>query len=263
MSDGPTRAAWPTLSIGLLARHLQDGQRRSVIEIADCALWPGICYALVGESGIGKTTCLEILALAQRPERVERFVLRDQDGASTDLAALLARDEAGALSAIRAHHFGYVTQTSLLLPFLTVRENVELAQKIAGRMDAPHVDRLLQAMDLAPLARAMPGALSGGQRQRACIARALAHRPSVILADEPTSAVDAEMAQTILRIIVAQAEETGAAALVITHNRGLARAFGLPELSVHSTSTSEGLHTVVSSPPGQSTASALAAEMTL
>lgn len=247
MNAPSTSQSGPTLSIGRIERRLRDGQRRSLIEIVDCALWPGVTYALIGESGIGKTTSLEMLALAQRPDHMERFTFQDGPRA-VDLAALMERGDREALSAVRARYFGYVTQTSLLLPFLNVRENVEVAQKIAGRSDPGYVARLLDELELGPLARALPAALSGGQRQRACIARALAHRPAVVLADEPTSAVDAEMGRLIMRMICGHAAETDALALVITHNLGLAREFGLCELAVESSSTAAGLHTTISSP---------------
>lgn len=234
------------MSIGRIERHLRDGQRHSAIEIVDCELWPGTCYALVGESGIGKTTALEMLALAQRPDRMDGFRFR-RAGELIDLTDLFARDDHARLSAVRARHFGYVTQTSLLLPFLTVRENIEVTQSIAGRLDRAQVDRLIDELHLAPLASAMPSALSGGQRQRVCVARALAHRPAVILADEPTSAVDAEMGRLILRVIGTHARESGAVTLVITHNVALAQEFGLSGLVVNSMSTGSGLHTIVTS----------------
>ena len=247
MNPLPASQSRPTLSIGRIERRLRDGQRRSLIEIVDCALWPGITYALTGESGIGKTTSLEMLALAQRPDHMEHFTFHDGRRA-VDLAALMARGEREPLSALRARNFGYVTQTSLMLPFLNVRENVEVSQRIAGRSDPGFVARLLDELELGPLARALPATLSGGQRQRVCIARALAHRPAVVLADEPTSAVDAEMGRLIMRMICGHAAETGAVALVITHNLGLAREFGLNELAVDSRSAAASLHTTISSP---------------
>lgn len=242
----PSRRA-PTLSVGRIERHLRDGQRRSLVEIVDCELRGGTCYALVGESGIGKTTALEMLALARAPDRMERFAF-ERGGRAIDLAGLLRRGDRQALAQVRARHFGYVTQASLLLPFLTVRQNIELAQDIAARHDRRLVDMLIDGLELSPLQRAMPNALSGGQRQRACIARALAHHPDVVLADEPTSAVDAEMGRLIVGMILAHARETGAVALIITHNVAMVREFGLPELAVDSASTAEGLHTTISAP---------------
>jgi putative ABC transport system ATP-binding protein len=247
MNSMAAQSSGPTLSIGRIERHLRDGQRHSLIEIVECELWPGNAYALVGESGIGKTTTLEMLALAQQPDKMERFAFR-HDARLVDLVDLLVAGEREALSEVRARHFGYITQSSRLLPFLNVRENIEVAQRIAGRRDPSLVARLLEALELVPLARVLPSALSGGQRQRVCVARALAHRPAVVLADEPTSAVDAVMGRLIMRMIRAHAAETGAVALVITHNLGLAREFELKQLAIESRSTASGMHTTVSSP---------------
>jgi len=235
------------LAIGRMERHLQDGQRRTVVEVVDCVLEAGTCYALVGESGIGKTTALEMLALAQVPDVLHRFVFQ-RPGRRIDLAALLIAKHGSGLGRTRARHFGYVLQTSLLLPFLTVRENIEVTQKIAGRSDRAHRDALIDTLQLRSLVDAYPDALSGGQRQRVCLARALAHRPDLLLADEPTSSVDAEMSRLIMRTIREHADLTGATALVITHNVALVREFGLTELCVDSRSGWDGMRTTISSP---------------
>lgn len=248
MSEGiRSTGTQPTLSIGRIQRHLRDSQRSSLIEIVNCALNAGCCYSLVGESGIGKTTALEMLALAQKPDHIDHFRL-NLAGKSLDLAALLAADNRSMLSDIRARHFGYVTQTSLLLPFLTVLENIELAQTLAGRRDTALIAFLVDRLQLGPLVKAMPGTLSGGQRQRVCVARALAHRPDVILADEPTSAVDAEMGRLIVQMIRSLVHQTGAIALIITHNLSLAREFSLLDLAVDSVSGPTGMRTMISSP---------------
>ncbi|WP_371344796.1 ABC transporter ATP-binding protein [Ancylobacter sp. IITR112] len=225
-------------------RHLSDGQRESNICLRDIELRAGAVYGLCGPSGIGKTTALEMLSLASVPDVFGAMSVKDGDR-RIDIAALMARGQQEKLAALRGRLFGYVVQTSRLLPFLTVRDNIRLSQNIAALRDEAFIDQLMERLLITPLAGAYPAALSGGQRQRVSIARALAHRPAVVLADEPTSAVDQEIAAMIIRLLIDYAGALGAAVLVITHNVELAQRFQLVRLDVESRSAGRAMHTVI------------------
>lgn len=234
------------LHVGLVERELNDGQRTSVVRIEECQLTGGHCYCLAGPSGVGKTTALEMLSLAQIPDRFERVGLYAR-GQWIDIGAAMEGQDTNVLDTLRAQHFGYIVQTNLLLPFLTVRQNIALSQKLSDRTDEAWIDALLTHLQLTQLADAYSTDLSGGQRQRACIARALAHRPSIVLADEPTSAVDSELSRVVIGILRDYAATEGAIALVVTHNLGLADSFDLARLPLRSGVENRRMETTIGS----------------
>jgi putative ABC transport system ATP-binding protein len=188
-------------------------------------LAPGALVAVTGASGTGKSTLLDVAALARRPDAVAWLEV-----CGTDAAALWARGAKDALAGLRARHFGYVLQTGGLVPFLTVGANAALAQDLAGRRDPGHLAALAERLGIGALLARMPATLSVGQRQRAAILRALAHRPALVLADEPTASVHPDMAATILALLAEQARHAGAAVLLATHDAPAARAAGFLEI---------------------------------
>jgi len=213
-------------------RRLQDGEREFELIIDGLSLGPNEFKAIVGPSGCGKTTAMEMLALASSPDRADEFQIVDEAGVE-DVALLLKRGAHNRLAALRAQHFGYVLQTSSLLPFLTVAQNVGISQRFARRTDMPLIPKLLRALSLPNLDHALPEALSVGQRQRVAIARALAHRPSFLLADEPTAALDPMSARAALKLCREFMTANGGSMLMITHDRNLAHEleFDLIELT--------------------------------
>jgi putative ABC transport system ATP-binding protein len=146
--------------------------------------------SVVGPSGCGKSTLLDLLALVLEPSSVNRFrlsVLRHGGVEECDIQGLPENKAAR----IRRSHIGYVLQSGGLLSFLTVRENILLTAQISRtRVSARELDALVDVLGLADQLEKKPQYLSGGQRQRVAVARALIHRPRIILADEPTAAVD-------------------------------------------------------------------------
>lgn len=244
----PASNTSPILSVGIASRRLSDNQRVSEITVADTHLYPGVCYALVGDSGVGKTTALEMLALAQRPDRAEEMRLF-VDGKRIDLTPLLREGREGRLTDLRARYFGYIVQTSLLFSFLNVRENIRFSQKLANRPDETLIEDLMEWLELDTVASAMPRDLSGGQRQRVAVARALAHRPRLVMADEPTGSVDGEMATKIIQLLKEYAQAQQAAILVITHNLTLATEFRLPRLLLASRSAHHRMETMITNSP--------------
>lgn len=197
------------------------------LEVEALRLDPGALVAVTGASGTGKSTLLDVAALARRPDAVGRLEV-----AGIDAAALWARGASDALAGLRARHFGYVLQTGGLVPFLTIGANAELAQDLAGRRDQTHLAALAERLGIGALLNRMPASLSVGQRQRAAILRALAHRPALVLADEPTASVHPDMAAAILALLAEQAREAGAAVLLATHDAPAAHAAGFLEMAL-------------------------------
>jgi putative ABC transport system ATP-binding protein len=165
---------------------------------------------LLGPSGSGKTTLLNLVGGLDRPSEGRVVV----DG--RDLGALSRRE----LTLFRRELLGFVFQFFNLVPSLTARENVMVAAELTGatRADA---DRWLAKVGLDGLGDRFPSELSGGQQQRVAIARALAKKPRILLADEPTGALDHESGQQIVRLLVDAAHEAGCAVIVVTHDETL------------------------------------------
>ena len=173
----------------------------------------GLSVAVTGPSGCGKSTLLGVLGGLAVP---------------TSGAVRIGGEEISSLperrrSDFRRAHVGFVYQADNLLPFLTVVENVGLQLALTGASGA--ADRPLDLLDklgLADVADRLPDQLSGGQRQRAAVARAVVHRPEVILADEPTGALDAANAVGVLDLLLEAQHEIGATLVMVTHDRDAA-----------------------------------------
>jgi len=184
---------------------------RAVLDGLGMRVASGEYVAIVGESGSGKSTLLNLIAGLARPDagRVE------VDG--TDLAAL---DAAGRTLA-RRRKLGFVFQSFHILPHLTVEQNVELPLVLlgAGRDErAQRVGELLGAVGLGDRGASMPRELSGGELQRVAVARALVHRPALLLADEPTGNLDPDTADTVLDLLARTIKAQGAAGILVTHS---------------------------------------------
>jgi putative ABC transport system ATP-binding protein len=175
--------------------------------------------ALLGPSGCGKSTCLDLLAMTLRPTKAGRFRLDLPDGAVADVAALWARADRAEMTRTRARHFGYVLQTGGLLPFLSIYENVVVSRRLLGlSCPGPALD-ILRFLGIADLAGRTPARVSIGERQRAAVARALAHGPSIVLADEPTASLDPANADKVMELFVRLAAELRITLVVVSHDR--------------------------------------------
>lgn len=158
--------------------------------------------ALVGHSGCGKSTLLDMLALILHPDRSEEFSISPVDGQENDLDKLWQRKKQGRLSQIRKQHIGYVLQNGGLLPYLTVRENIELPRRLLKLAEDDSIESISRVLGINRQLDKFPGLLSAGERQRAAFARALSHRPSILLADEPTAALDPITARKIMAVVM-------------------------------------------------------------
>lgn len=186
------------------------------------ALRPGERIVVTGPSGCGKSTLLALLAGALRPdEGCGRLLLLDGD-----LLALWRNGRLDALATLRAASIGFVPQTASLLPFLTLRDNIGLPLAILGRPDSARVTALARQLGLEDQLGHFPAQLSVGQRQRAAIARALVHRPAIVLADEPTASVHPAQADAILALLTEEAARVEAAIILVSHDGVRAEASG-------------------------------------
>lgn len=210
------------LSLSAVHKSRGVGSQRYSLVIPALALRAGEQLAIVGPSGCGKSTLLDLLALVLAPDQVGQFEFHQQD-----IAGLWRGDQQTTLAALRSQHLGYVLQTGGLLGFLDVRSNIALSRQLLGLKDDGSVTRLAEQLEISDQLAKKPAALSVGQRQRVSCARALAHAPQLVLADEPTASLDPLNAERVMQALLAQAREHRAACVIATHDEPLARASGL------------------------------------
>ncbi|MDX1948557.1 MAG: ABC transporter ATP-binding protein [Pirellulaceae bacterium] len=193
-----------------------SGERLPILDIPSFAVSAGEQMVLVGRSGCGKTTLLHVIAGITRADSGEINI----DG--IELAGL---SESG-VDKVRASKLGYVFQTFNLLPGFTALENVLLGMTFArGRKDPVRARHLLDRVGLSHRATHKPGALSVGEQQRVAVARALANKPRVLLADEPTANIDPRNQQKIIDLIRDTCREESIALVIVTHSPEVASQF--------------------------------------
>lgn len=188
---------------------------RAVLEGLDMEVQPGERVALLGPSGCGKTTLLNLLGGLDLPDA----------GTVRLEGEALERMTPRRLAQVRRERFGTVFQFFHLIPTLTARENVELPLHLLT-WDQPRIrdraDHLLAAVGLASRAEAWPSELSGGEMQRIAVARALAARPAVLLADEPTGNLDRASGEAVLDLLLRLTDQEGTALVMVTHSEAAA-----------------------------------------
>ena len=206
----------PALRLDNVVRTFFQGDNRlEVLKGVSMALSPGELVALVGPSGAGKSTLLHVAGLLEPPDGGDVHINGVPCGKLGD----------GERTRLRRDTLGFVYQFHHLLPEFSALENVMLPRLIAGNGKASARARaveLLAMLGLEAREAHRPGRLSGGEQQRVAMARALANRPRVLLADEPTGNLDHGTAMQVFERLVDMARETGVAVLVATHNMELA-----------------------------------------
>jgi putative ABC transport system ATP-binding protein len=199
------------LSVRQLRKSFGGARPREVLRDISLEVRRGEYLAIVGESGVGKSSLLNLIAGLDVP---------DGGTVSLDGAELSALDDASR-TLLRRRRIGFVFQAFHLLPHLTVAQNVAVPLALNGASPAQSAERvgsMLAAVGLADAAGAYPRELSGGELQRVSIARALAHKPLLLLADEPTGNLDRESAGQVLRLLRDQVKRESGAGILVTHS---------------------------------------------
>jgi putative ABC transport system ATP-binding protein len=198
-----------------LSKTYAGARGRSVLHGVDLALAAGEYIAVMGESGIGKSTLLNLIAGLDRT---------DAGSISLDGVELTGLDD-DAATLLRRERMGFVFQAFHILPYLSLAQNVALPlilNRIAEDEAAQRTQAMLAAVGLGGRAASMPRELSGGELQRAAIARALVHRPQLLLADEPTGNLDPDSAAQVLALLHEQVKTRNAACILVTHSHAAA-----------------------------------------
>ena len=194
-----------TLQIRNLSKHYGD---TPVFANVTLDVAPGEFVAIVGESGVGKSTLLNCMA------GLDQWDTGSVQLEGTDLATL--DEDARAL--LRREKVGFVFQAFHVLPHLDVAQNIALPLLLLNKPDDARVQAMLDAMGMGTLGQRLPQQLSGGQLQRVAIARALVHKPRLLLADEPTGNLDPTTAALVMRALVDQCRAHGASLVLVTHS---------------------------------------------
>jgi putative ABC transport system ATP-binding protein len=201
---------------GLTRAFTEGGRRRDVLRGVELHIDQGERLALLGRSGCGKSTLLNIIAGIDQPDQGE-IVMNGQQltGLNENRRTLFRR-----------RHIGFIYQFFNLIPTLTVAENIALPlqlNQVASSSIEQQTRAMLHAVELDDRGNDYPDQLSGGEQQRVAVARGLIHRPSLVLADEPTGNLDAESGRKVLDLLTGLAAETGQTVLIVSHSMEVAR----------------------------------------
>jgi putative ABC transport system ATP-binding protein len=172
----------------------------------------------------------------------------DANANGYDIGAYWREGATDLLTDLRSRYIGYVLQTGGLLPYLTVRENINLSRRLLHLPLDGKADSLAEKLGIADQLDKLPAMLSVGQRQRAAVARALAHQPVILIADEPTAAVDPINAERIVALLAGLADELGVTLLIATHAHALVQRLGLT-LVEHGIQADQDTRMIVTVPP--------------
>ena len=180
----------------------------------DLDIEKGSVVSVVGASGSGKSTLLNIMGGVDTPSDGTVYV----DGKE------ITKYNDDELSIFRRRKVGFIFQAYHLIPVLTVEENIKMPVLLDHRKpDKEYIDHIIELLGLTDRRKHLPNQLSGGQQQRAAIARALANSPSLVLADEPTGALDSKNGQEVMDLLMKSVHDIGQTLVIITHNMDLAR----------------------------------------
>jgi putative ABC transport system ATP-binding protein len=196
------------------------GEQGFTLTVPELVIRQAEKVALVGFSGCGKSTLLDLLAMVLRPGEGEQFVFFAQKGEKLDVIDAWQRKRLGSLAHARLLHIGYVLQTGGLFPFLSVRENIGISRRGLGLPVDEAVEDIAQRLHIERHLDKLPGQLSVGERQRVAIGRAMAHHPSVVIADEPTASLDPINAEEIMGLFATLTDEDSVTLIMATHDWG-------------------------------------------
>jgi len=196
------------------------------LSIGDISFLPKQRYAIVGESGAGKSSFLSLLGLLHPPTSAECFMFSPEEKGTTDIMTLWRNGEKDRIAALRRRHIGHIVQTGALIPFLTVGQNIGLPSELNGQKATFQVLHLSDMLGITPLLTRHPRDLSVGQRQRVAVARAIIHKPQLILADEPTAALDRHNAHLVMTALIDMCSEARSALVCASHDLNLMETLG-------------------------------------
>jgi putative ABC transport system ATP-binding protein len=212
---------------------------------------PGDKLLITGPSGAGKSTLLDMIGMILKPDGAESFLFHpqtraDRKNAPCDVAAAWRSGDRERLALWR-RSMGYVPQSGGLLPFLSVRENILTPLKLRGTEKGAFaaMDGLADTLGIRHLLPTLPGRLSVGERQRAAIARALAADPALVLADEPTAALDPHNAARVLELFSRMVTDRGVTLIMVTHAPENLRGMGFRRLVLAPAQTDSARGTVM------------------
>jgi len=196
----------------LAKTYVSGGREITVLRDITFELEPGGFLAVTGPSGSGKSTLLGLLAGLDRPAR-GRVVLDGHD---------LSRMSEDERAQVRAEKVGFIFQSFHLIPTLTARENIQVPLELRGQDGRPRAAELLTRVGLGDRGHHYPAQLSGGEQQRVAVARAFAHRPRILFADEPTGNLDAANGANVVELLGEMNREIGTTLVLVTHDPDLA-----------------------------------------
>ncbi len=205
---------------GIVKRfYIGQPNELEILHGIDLDVTEGEFLSIVGASGSGKSTLMTLIGALDRPTNGTYFLDGQDVGQADDLT----------LSAIRCKKVGFVFQNFNLIPRTNALKNVELPMMYAGVPQRQRTERAMALLDMVEMADRMyhqPNELSGGQKQRVAIARAMANDPAIVLADEPTGALDSKTGRLVMDIFHRLNRDQGKTVILITHNRELAKETG-------------------------------------
>jgi putative ABC transport system ATP-binding protein len=250
--DNPQTQTSPRPVERVLIYHLRDVVKTREDEgvafrlrVPSLQIAMGEKIALIGHSGCGKSTLLDMLAFILQPTEAAAFRFRpESDEEPLDIANCWVRSKQNQLGRLRKHYIGYVMQTGGLVPYLTVRDNMSLSRRLLnmGGNDAA-VEELANHLGIKRQLDKFPGNLSTGERQRVAIGRALAHRPPIVIADEPTASLDPIAAEKIMNLFIEMVDELNITVIVASHAWRHVKKLGLRQLSHRTQRTAGGTMT--------------------
>lgn len=208
------------------------GSQAHTVVLNELQLQQGQIIAITGSSGCGKSTLLESIGLLLKPTQLTRYDL----GLPAVSLTQWQQQPESLVAQLRAEKIGFVLQNGGLIPYLSVQDNIQLPRRILGKSrSSESIEYAIEQLGIQHLQHQLPATLSIGERQRVAFVRAIAHEPQLVLADEPTAALDPIHAQALFQLFTQLVTTLKMSALVVSHDWELVKKFGLAQLQAQIT----------------------------